>query len=112
MKDDRLHLRHVLECASRIEAYVTGGRAEFLRSTLVQDAVLRNLQTLAESTQRISEERKTAHPSVPWRALAGFRNILVHGYLGVDLEQVWRIVELELPSLRIEVERMLLELDV
>ena len=71
--------------------------------------MLRNLQTLAESTQRISEERKSAHPSIPWRSLAGFRNLLVHGYLGVDLVQVWRIVEQELPILRREIELMLRE---
>lgn len=111
MKDDRVYLGHVLECATRIKAHVTGGREALLRSTLVQDAVLRNLQTLAESTQRISEDRKSTNPSIPWRSLAGFRNILVHGYLGVDLEQVWRTVERELPVLRREIELMLRRLE-
>jgi uncharacterized protein with HEPN domain len=66
----------------------------------VQDAVVRNLQVLAESSQRLSDPVKSAEPSVPWRALSGFRNILVHGYLGVDLELVWRVVEKDLPPLR------------
>ena len=110
MKDDRLYLVHIRECLQRIEAYVRGGRSEFDASTLIQDAVLRNLQTLAESTQRVSEQRQSAHPEVPWRALAGFRNILVHGYLGVDLERVWQITAEELPGLREQVERMIREL--
>ena len=54
MKDDRLYLIHIGECISQIEQYTAGGRDEFLDSKLIQDAVLRNLQTLSESTQRIS----------------------------------------------------------
>jgi len=77
-KDDRLYLVHMRDCLRRVETYVQGGRVEFGDSTLIQDAVLRNLQTLAESSQRVSDARKAAHPEVAWRALAGFRNILVH----------------------------------
>lgn len=73
---------------ARIEEYVQGGREAFLQSRLIQDAVLRNLQTLAESTQRLSDEFKRAHPDIDWRAIAGFPNVLVHDYLGVDVARV------------------------
>ena len=53
MKDDRVYLHHILRCISRIEEYVAGSPEAFLFSHLVQDAVLRNLQTMAESTQRL-----------------------------------------------------------
>jgi len=66
----------------RIEQYCQDGEDAFRASELVQDAVLRNLQTLAESTQRISDRLKASHPEVEWRVIAGFRNVLVHDYLG------------------------------
>lgn len=67
---------------------------------MVQDAVLRNLQVLAESTQRLSEEFKSRHPEIEWYKIAGLRNILVHDYLGIDLETVWSVVAASLPELK------------
>ena len=108
MKDDKLYLIHICECMVRVEEYIgDGGRDAFMASTLVQDAVLRNLQTLAESTQRLSDELKAAHPEVEWYKIAGFRNVLVHDYLGVDLERVWLIIERELPALMSAISAML-----
>jgi uncharacterized protein with HEPN domain len=110
MKDDTLYLIHISECIERIETYVEErGRDGFMASVLIQDAVLRNLQTLAESTQRLSEELQIAHLEVEWRKIAGFRNILVHDYLGVDLERVWLTVEQDLPMLKQAIAEMLQE---
>jgi uncharacterized protein with HEPN domain len=100
MSDDRLFLLHVEECLKRIARYTAGGEQEFRASTLIQDAVLRNLQTLAESTQRLSDSLKSRHSHIDWRGIAGFRNILVHGYLGIDIGRVWLIVERDLPDLK------------
>ena len=69
MKEDRLYIQHVLDCVRRISRYCEGGRDAFRESELIQDAVLRNLQTLAESTQRISDHLKAHHPEVDWRAI-------------------------------------------
>lgn len=80
MKDDRVYVLHIVDCVRRIQRYCE--TEAFTTSDLVQDAVLRNLQVLAESTQRISAELKLLHPEVDWRAIAGFRNVLVHDYLG------------------------------
>ena len=103
---DRVLLDHIRECIGRIEEYTGGERSVFFESHLVQDAVVRNLQTLAESTQRLSRTLKDTEQSVPWRAIAGFRNVLVHGYLGIDLEAVWSVVEKDLPELSSAFERM------
>jgi uncharacterized protein with HEPN domain len=67
---------------------------------LIQDAVIRNLQTMAESSQRLGDASKAQAPEVPWRAISGFRNILVHDYLGVDPDVVWQVVVADLPGLR------------
>lgn len=100
MKDDILYLIHIRECIDRIEEYVRGGRAGFMEDRRTQDAVIRNLQVLAESSQRLSEEWKSKHPEIEWKGISGLRNILVHNYLGVDIEQVWLIVETDLPLLK------------
>jgi uncharacterized protein with HEPN domain len=102
-KDDGLYLAHVEECLDRIDEYTAEGRDAFFGSTMIQDSVLRNLHTLSESMQRISESLKTRHPDVPWRDLVGFRNVIVHNYLGIDLDTIWEVVEDQLPRLRREV---------
>ena len=104
MKDDRLYVQHVLDCVRRIDRYCQDGAEAFRGSELIQDAVLRNLQTLAESTPRIADRLKILHPEVDWRAIAGFRNVLVHDYLGINLERVWEIVSVHLPALRSQME--------
>lgn len=100
MKDDRLYLLHISESLERIEEYVADGREAFLADRKTQDAVLRNLQTLAESSQRLSEPLKASRPEIDWRGIAGLRNILVHDYLGISLSRIWEIVEVFLPQLK------------
>ncbi len=107
MKDDAAYLRHILECIRRIEEDVMGGREEFMHSHTLQDAVLRNLQTMSESTQRLEDSLKPRHPEVEWRRIAAFRNLLVHNYLGIDLERVWDIVQRDVPVLKRAVTSML-----
>lgn len=107
---DRVLLAHMRECLDRISEYTNAERSRFDVSRLVQDAVIRNLQTLTESSQRLSDEIKATEPQIPWRELAGFRNVIVHGYLGVDLGAVWLVVEQDLPPLSEAVDRMRMQL--
>jgi uncharacterized protein with HEPN domain len=100
-------LIHIRECLGRVTDYTAGGRDEFLADTKTQDAVLRNLQIMGESTQRLSPALKAAHPQVEWREIVAFRNILVHNYLGMDLAQVWEIVTDDLPPFQREIGAML-----
>jgi uncharacterized protein with HEPN domain len=104
VKDDRVYLKHILRCIARIQEYTAAGRESFFSSHLIQDGVIRNLQTLAESSQRLSEGVRMSEPSVDWKGLAGFRNVLVHDYLGVDLEYVYRAVEQDVPRLKLACE--------
>ena len=107
---DRVLLAHIRDCLDRILEYTNAERSRFDSSRLVQDAVIRNLQTLAEASQRLSNEIKDTEPQIPWRELAGFRNVIVHGYLGVDLGAVWLVVEQDLPALTEAVNRMAMHL--
>jgi len=99
VKDDRIYLVHIQDCIIWIRRFTVEGRESFLGDRKTQDAVIRNLQILAESTQRLSAEVKASQPGVDWRLIARFRNFVVHNYLGVNVERIWAIVEQELGPL-------------
>lgn len=104
---DRVLLAHMHDCLARISEYTGHEQDRFMRSRLVQDAVIRNLQTVAESSRRLSGEIKATEAQIPWRELSGFRNVIVHDYLGIDLDAVWLVIAQDLPPLSEAVNRML-----
>jgi uncharacterized protein with HEPN domain len=109
VKTDLVYLEHIEECIRRVEKNTAGGHDSFVADDTLQDAVLRNLQTLSEATQRLSDGLKARHPEVEWDRIAAFRNVLVHNYLGIDLETVWRVVREEVPVLKAQVKTMIME---
>ena len=104
-QSDLALLDHIRARVARIDEYTNRERSKFYGSHLVQDAVVRNLQTIAESTQRLSDALRATEPDTPWRAIAGFRNVLVHDYFDIDLEVVWSVVDKDLPKLVAAVDR-------
>ena len=98
---DQVHVEHMLECIQRVDRYVDTDKEQFFKNIMLQDAVMRVLQVMAESSQRLSKTTREAHSNIDWRAISGFRNILVHDYLGgIDLELIWQVIEQELPRLK------------
>lgn len=110
-KDQRVYLAQVLEAAERIAAYTDGGKAAFLTDKRTQDAVARNFQIIGEAAKRVTGDYRKVHPEVPWRGLAGFRDVLVHHYATIDLDEMWRVVDDELPTLIASVKSLLPPLD-
>jgi uncharacterized protein with HEPN domain len=110
-KTDLVYVVHMLESIERIEQYAIDGQTGFLSSAMQQDAVLRNLQVLAESSQRLSGSLKASNPEVNWRAISGFRNVLVHDYLGIDIDLIWLVVANDLPILKKALDTMRKTLD-
>lgn len=110
-KDPRVYQAHILECIQKIERFTAGGKTRFLQDDMVQDAVIRNLEIIGEAAKRIGEDYRDAHPEIPWRALAGLRDVLIHQYEGVELERVWVIVEKDLPPLKRAIAELLPPLD-
>lgn len=98
---DAFYLAHMLECIESIERYSAAHDIEL--DELTQDAVLRKLQILAESSKRVSDARKAEFPEVRWRELAGFRNVVVHDYLGIRVERILPIVREDIPALKAQV---------
>jgi len=107
VKNDIYYLRFVKECIDDIYSFTSGGEEFFFYDKKTQFAVIRALQVLAESTQRLSSEIKTTYPEVDWRGIGGFRNVLVHDYFGLNPARIWEIVETDLPTLEKLIIRMI-----
>ena len=87
-------------CITRIEAYTKGGRDAFIDSPMIQDAVIRNFEIIGEAVKHLSEPVKANHSDIPWRRIAGLRDILIHQYMGVDITTVWSVIEEKLSDLK------------
>ena len=111
MKDDRVYLKHILDAIAKIELYVSVGREGFMAASHWQDAVIRQLEIIGEATKQLSDDLRLRYPEVPWRRLAGLRDVLIHNYMGVDLTTVWELTQRNLPILKQQVEIILAELD-
>jgi len=79
----------------------TGGldQQQFLTDELTVDAVLRNLELLGEAAKQIPDNVRQRHPTVPWRRIAGLRDVLAHAYFGLEEETIWQTVSLSVPAL-------------
>ena len=100
------YARHILDAIARIRH--VQARGDLRQDQVLYDAALRNLQTLSEATQQLPDALKTLHPGIPWREISGFRNILVHNYLGdIDPATVAGVIEGHLEPLKLAVEAML-----
>jgi uncharacterized protein with HEPN domain len=104
---DRRYLTYIRQTIALIEARTAGGRDVFLGDVDIQDAVLWRLETLAEAIGKLSQALKDRHSGIRWRAIYGFRNIAAHGYLQLQLDRVWEIIEAHLPSLKAAVNEEL-----
>ncbi|MBB4091107.1 HepT-like ribonuclease domain-containing protein [Salinibacter ruber] len=108
---DELYLEHIRERIGRIEACAQEGREAFDASPILQDAVMRNFEVIGEAVKQLSPDLRDRYSSVEWRRVAGFRDVLIHNYMGVDLDEVWNVIERDLPRLKRTVTAMLDDMD-
>lgn len=109
-KQWRAYALHILDTVEKLRRIQQ--RGDLTRDDILYDAALRNLQTLSEATQRLPDELKLRFPSIPWSEIAGFRNILVHNYLGdIDARTVLSVLQHHVPALESAAKDMLAEPD-
>lgn len=111
MRSDRAYLEDIVEAIDCIERYTAKGRNEFDRNELVQTWVVHHIQIVGEAASRVTEELRLAHSQVPWGVIKAMRNVLVHFYFGIDVDEVWRTVEKDIPTLKAQVTAILQMLD-
>lgn len=90
----------MLERCERITRFIERGREAFLQSEEMQDAVIRNVEVIGEAAKRVSTETRSGLASLDWRAICGMRDVLIHDYIGVDLDEVWNVAYLRIPELQ------------
>ena len=103
-----LFLYDILECIEKIERYISGITYEdFERDERTIDAVLRNLEVIGEAARNIPLEIRNRYYDIPWRKIVALRNVVIHQYFGVDLENIWKIITEDLPDLEEKVRSIL-----
>jgi uncharacterized protein with HEPN domain len=111
MRDPQERILDMLEAIARIERYSAKGRAEFEKDELIQTWIIHHLQIVGEAAAKLSVEFHERNPSIPWPQVVAMRNVLVHDYFGVDVEEVWGVVERDLPELKRKLEKLVDEFE-
>ena len=106
----RLYLQDMTNFAERALDYTAGlDQNEFVSNTLTYDATLRNLALIGEAVTHIPDDVREANPQIKWRQVVATRNRLAHGYLGLDDDVIWDIIQTDLPGLLVKARRLLEE---
>ncbi|ONN27352.1 hypothetical protein XJ44_04230 [Thermosipho affectus] len=108
MKNDIVYLKHILDSMEAILDFVHGKTYnEFLKNRMMWSAVIREMEVIGEATKNLSHKFREKYPEIPWRKMAGMRDVLIHGYFKTDLEAVWKTAVEDIPILKPKIERII-----
>ena len=103
-----VYLQDILESIEHIQKFLDGvSEDEFYENVEKQDAVLRRLEIIGEAVKHLPEEIREDHPDIPWRQIAGMRDIIIHEYFGVTLEMVWIVATVDILDIKSRVEEII-----
>lgn len=110
-KDPLIFLEHILESIDLIEKYLNGVDEEMFHLSMEkQDLVVRRIEIIGEATKNIPYEFKNTYPDIPWKDMAGMRDVMIHQYFGIDYNIVWKTATQKLPLLKKQIERIIQEI--
>jgi uncharacterized protein with HEPN domain len=106
-RDALLYIEDMLESIGIIEEYTRNlSESHFLESRQVQDAVIRRLEIMGEAAKNVPQVLRDEYSDVPWKRIAGLRDVLIHAYFGVQLHRTWKVVREDLPELKVQPARV------
>lgn len=111
MREPRQRLKDMLDAIAKIERYAARGQEAFEQEELIQTWILYHIQLIGEAAARLGKAFHESHPEIPWAQIVAMRNVVVHEYFGVDLQEVWRTVERDLPVLKRQTEALVKRLE-
>jgi uncharacterized protein with HEPN domain len=107
-RSDQVYLQDILESIEMILTYTENKTEfEFINDSMLQDAVTRRFEIIGEASSKISETIKTENPEVQWRLMKGMRNKLIHEYFGVSPITIYSTIQLDLPILKEQLEKII-----
>ena len=112
-RDYGLRIQDILDCIGFIESYVKNKSADdFYTNHLLQDSVIRRLEIIGEATKHIPFNVRKKYPDVPWKKMAGLRDVAIHDYIDLVAERVWNTVVKELPRTKKLIEKVKKDLEI
>ena len=109
MRDDRLWLLDMLEAIEKIEKYAAKGRQAFNEEELIQVWIIYYIQVIGEAANQLSPFLRQSYSEIPWSNVTAMRNVLVHHYFGLDLDEIWDTVCIDLHALKAMIKKIIAE---
>jgi uncharacterized protein with HEPN domain len=100
MRDNSERTLDMLDAIERIERYALKGREAFVNDELIQTWIIHHLQIIGEAASKVDQGFRELHPEVMWPQIVAMRNVIAHEYFGIDLDEVWQVIEKDLPELK------------
>ncbi len=100
-KDPQILIDDIFESIEMIQEYVKGfDEKHFFADKKTQDAVFKRIENMGEAVKRLPQDFKESHKEIPWKKIAGMRNVLIHEYFGIDVKKVWIVAKSDIPELK------------
>jgi uncharacterized protein with HEPN domain len=107
MRSDRDRLLDILESIENINKYNVGNKDDFLKNDLIQSWMSQQVLIIGEAASRLSQSTLEKYPEIPWAEIIAMRNILVHAYFKVDPDEVWAVIQKDIPALENKIRKIL-----